>query len=653
MLLWQADSSRRQQSSMYHFMKAAGAEDWSTLYRWSLNQPEAFWKKLTEFCHLHWIHPPSQTCSKTGPSPMLDVEWFPEGSLNFCENQLKDLTGPSVLTTWTENHTRKEFGASTLRSMVARGTAYLTSKGIQSGDRVAGILPNGVEALMSMLSTSALGATWSSCSPDFGAEGLWERLSQIQPKICFYTNTYRYNGKEFDCKPAINICRSRLPNTHWISIQDKVWASFMIEEETGSEEKITFIPTPFSHPLYIVFSSGTTGRPKCIVHSVGGTLLQHKKELMLHCDVGPKDTLLFYTTCGWMMWNWMASAFSVGARMVTYDGSLSHPDLSTLWKITAQEKVTVLGISPKFLATCRAQGIHPREIADFSALRTILSTGAPLLPEQYQWIYDEVKADVHVASMSGGTDILSCFMLGNPLLPVYPGEIQSPGLGMAISARHQDFTEAKGEKGELVCTQPFVSMPVGFLHDPEKKAYRKAYFEFFPEREVWRHGDYVEVTPHGGIIVHGRSDATLNPNGVRMGTAELYGQIESMTGVADSLAIGYATEGNEVIWLFLQLTSKGKENPERIMEEVRRTLRTNLSPRHVPARIWTVTKIPYTRSGKKMELAVKNLLQGEGVENRNAMSDPQALEEYEQLRESLCPSSVSKAPLNTTYKTSM
>ncbi len=637
--IWEASPSRKISSHMYRFLETVRTSqsvplpDWKALYAWSIAEPGACWEQVAQYCQIRWQHPPRTGLCLLDPTSMLSAHWFPEGTLNFAENLLIGLSTGEVLLECREDGSHTSWTGPALQGRVAQWCKGLQALGVQKGDVVAGVVCNGVEAVVGMLATTALGAIWSSCSPDFGAASLLDRLSQIQPKVCFYTGCYVYNGKTYDCRSEIAACEAALPETQWFSLGAKgEW-----EERVASGIGATYIPfvyTEFSHPVYILFSSGTTGRPKCIVHSAGGTLLQHKKELMLHSDIGLGDRLLFYTTCGWMMWNWMVSALSVGASIVTYDGSVAYPDLGALWKWVEKGRVTVLGTSPKFIASNMAQGIHPSKIADLSTLRTILSTGAPLLPEHDRWLYREVKTDMHVASISGGTDILSCFMLGNPLLPVYSGEIQAPGLGMAISARREDFTQVWGEKGELVCTVPFVSMPIGFWQDSDQQLYRQTYFSFFPGREVWRHGDFIEMTPHGGIVVHGRSDATLNPGGIRIGTAEIYRQIETLPGIQDSVAVGYSIEGEERVFLFVQRIPAEMPlvSEKELEEQIRSTLRRTLSPRHVPYRIFWVHQIPYTRNGKKMELVVKAILQNEPISNPDSVGNPESLAEYEATR---------------------
>jgi acetoacetyl-CoA synthetase len=412
------------------------------------------------------------------------------------------------------------------------------------------------------------------------------------------------------------------------------WDHFLLSSNLDKQTKeilpIEFVVTHFDHPVYIMFSSGTTGVPKCIIHGAGGTLLQHKKELILHTDIKENDKLFYFTTCGWMMWNWMVSTLSTGASLLTYDGSPGFPDLNVLWKMIEEEEITVFGTSPKYLQACINGKIQPKQKANLTGLKTVLSTGAPLLPEHFNWIYEEVNQDLHLASISGGTDIVSCFMLGNPLLPVVVGEIQSPGLGMAVEAWNEDGHAVVGEKAELVCTKPFVSMPIGFWLDDNGEKYRKAYFDHYKNPVVWRHGDFIEVKKNGGIVIHGRSDATLNPGGVRIGTAEIYRQVEKMIEIDDSLAVGRQADGDVEVILFVKLAAKIQMN-DVLLKKIKTTIRSNLTPRHVPSRIFEINDIPYTRSGKKIEMAVTAVLAGKKVKNRTAMINPTSLGEYEKI----------------------
>jgi acetoacetyl-CoA synthetase len=504
---------------------------------------------------------------------------------------------------------------------VARIAAGLRELGVKPGDRVAGVLANTTEAIIAMLATTSLGAVWSSCSPDFGPSGIRDRLQQISPKVVFTTRYYFYHGKRIEAesgtRKAVEHLGAPVLTVDHVTHEDD-WKSF-----GRREAKVNFAEQNFDDPLYIMFSSGTTGVPKCIVHGVGRTLLQHKKELIVHSDVKAGDRLLYFTTCGWMMWNWMVSTLSCGASLVLFDGSPSHPDVSLLWNICEKEQVTHFGTSPKFLSACLSGNL--RLTQNLKSIRTILSTGSPLLEHQGAWVYQNLK-DVHLASISGGTDILSCFMLGNPNDPVYGGEIQVPGLGMAVESWNENGEEVVGEKGELVCTKPFVSMPISFWNDDDGEKYRKAYFDKFPD--VWCHGDFVEITERGTIVVFGRSDATLNPGGVRIGTAEIYRQVEQVSGVVDSLAISQVWDDDVRMVLFVKLSPTVAFSSE-LEQQIKNTLRRELTPRHVPQVILAVQDLPYTRSGKKMELAVAQIIRGEEVPNKLALANPECLAEFE------------------------
>lgn len=644
--LWQPSLARRENSLMQQFQnhvsKKTGVahSDYWSLYRWSVAEPARFWETVAEYCDVRWQKKPNQIL--VNEKTMRASRWFVGGELNFAENLLPPAGDETAIISVAEGRGTPRFiSRRELRNEVARCRGALEKVGVGKGDRVAGMIANCPEAVVAMLATASLGAIWSSCSPDFGVNGIVDRFGQVEPKVVFFTTGYHYNGKAFSCASTIRGCLERLP-----SVKTAVGVPLVDGFDTAglpsfreflhtsglssSNEKdlpLTFTPTAFEHPLYIMFSSGTTGVPKCIVHGAGGTLLQHKKELMLHSDIKPGDRLLYFTTCGWMMWNWMVSALSTGATLVLFEGSVSYPDFSVLWRAVSDHKVTHFGTSPKFLSACMKAAYEPSDLT-LSSLRAVLSTGSPLLPEHFTWVYEHVGKDVHLASISGGTDIISCFMLGVPTLPVYSGEIQAPGLGMAIAAWNDDAEPVVGEKGELVCTQPFVSMPVGFWNDQDGKRYQKAYFDFYPDRDVWRHGDFIAITERGGVIVFGRSDATLNPGGVRIGTAEIYRQVEAMPGVIDSLAIGHEeSDGDVSIWLFVKL---GPEMTltDTMIKDIKTHIREELTPRHVPARIFAVKDIPYTRSGKKVELAVKQAVHGETVENLGALVNPEAMSEY-------------------------
>ncbi len=642
-VLWQPDADVVRKTRMTAFTAAAALRsgiafaDYQELYQWSINDLAAFWETCAEFVELKWQSPPKQTYIAPPSGKMLGAQWFPSGHLNYAENILAGCDDREVLVGICEGRAEaKRYSGRELRWQVARCASALRRAGVKKGDYVGAVMANVPEAIVAMLATTSIGAVWSSCSPDFGVQGIVDRLGQVQPKILFFSASYFYAGKLIDCRETIKACSDKIRPEHLVvfdhlAVSSPAWEDFLasagVSVDLNAEPPLEFTPVEFNHPLFVMFSSGTTGVPKCIVHGTGGTLLQHKKELLLHGDLGPGDRLFFYTTCGWMMWNWMVSALGVGASLLVYDGSVAHPNLSVLWRIVSENAVTAFGTSPKFIATCIMRRLLPRQRFDLRRLRTVFSTGAPLLPEHFEWIYRSVGETLHLASISGGTDIISCFMLGNPNLPVVAGEIQCRGLGMAVEAWDATGKSATGQQGELVCVKPFVSMPVGFLHDDGGARYRAAYFEHYPEREVWRHGDFIEITARGTIIVYGRSDATLNPGGVRIGTAELYRQIETLPEIADSVAIGHKHGGDTRIVLFVKMAD-GQSFGEAVVQRVKSLIRTQLTPRHVPSVILPVKDIPYTRNGKKVEIAVVQAVHGEAVRNLSALANPEAIQEY-------------------------
>ncbi len=641
--LWNPSGKRLDSSMMKKFLELVYADGrikskrWDELYKWSIHETNDFWQLLSEFLSIKWRNRPKQAFAP-GDS-IRSSRWFEGGTLNFAENLLPPPDERVVLICVAEGAPVCEWTGLKLWNDVARCAAALELAGVKPGDRVAGVLINGPEAIICMLATAAIGAIWSSCSPDFGVQGIKDRLSQVSPKIVFSTSSYNYAGKRVqNLAQTQDAIAGMSPKPRLVAIdhfhrgQDD-FAKFCQSRALSGEGPlaIRFTERKFSDPLYIMFSSGTTGLPKCIVHGVGGTLLQHKKELSLHSDLGPGDRLMFFTTCGWMMWNWMVSALAVGASVVTFDGSPVHPSPAVLWDTCRSHRVTHFGTSPKFISVCLGSpAFDPSANGPLGDLRTILSTGSPLLPAHYNWIYRNFPG-VHLASISGGTDIIGCFMLGNPILPVYSGEIQSPGLGMAIESWDDNENPIKNKKGELVCVKPFVSMPVGFWNDYDGERYRKAYFDHYRSKDVWRHGDFVEFTDHGGVIVYGRSDATLNPGGVRIGTSEIYRAVESLAFVADSLAIGQDYGDDSRVVLFVRL-AHGATWSKEFEQTLRSHIRAELTPRHVPAVILPVKDIPYTRSGKKVELAVSKVIRGEEVTNKDALSNPECLSEYEALK---------------------
>lgn len=662
--LWTPSPERQALTRLYSFSTWACSKtgssfsNYDSLYRWSISNPVVFWQLLQEFLQVRWQQPPQAEGQLPLKPNMIGAKWFPDATLNYAENLLGVPDEREAIVSFTEGvDTPKRWTRLELWNAVALVADALKKSGVGRGDRVAGVISNVPEAIIAMLGTASVGAVWCSSSPDFGPQAIVDRLAQVAPKVVFFTRRYFYAQKLVDCMPTLESCLAHLPSVKKVVLVDHLegscepsrtlgsslatntvsWSKFLGDcpQTQKTPRTLCFEPCFFDDPLFILFSSGTTGVPKCIVHGVGGTLLQHKKELALHSDIRPGDRLMYFTTCGWMMWNWMVSALSLDATLALYDGAPHVPSPKVLWDVVASEKITAFGTSPKYLATCQAAGLRPHATHDLTALRTVLSTGSPLLPEHFSWVYEAVKTDVHLASISGGTDIVSCFMLGVPTEPVYSGEIQRPGLGMAVEAWSESGQVVPaGEKGELVCTVPFVSMPVGFWNDKDGAKYQNAYFTFFlnhPRGIVWRHGDFIAFTANGGIVVYGRSDATLNPGGVRIGTAELYRVVETHQGVLDSVAVAVpAKDGDVEIVLFLKMKDSHRADEEFCLG-LRKRIRQSLSPRHVPAKLLSVKDIPYTRSGKKMELAVLNAFLGNEVAQIAAVANPESLTEFQML----------------------
>ncbi|MDW6025136.1 acetoacetate--CoA ligase [Mesorhizobium sp. BAC0120] len=609
------------------------------LHRWSIDDRAGFWNLIWDFCDIS---------GERGERALVDgdrmpgASFFPDARLNFAENLLRK-SGPSDAIVFKgEDKVDRRLSWDELRALVSKLQQLFAELGVKQGDRVAAMLPNMPEAIAGMLAAASLGAIWSSCSPDFGVEGVFDRFGQIEPVIFIACDGYWYNGKQNDVSAKVKDVAARLPSLKRTLIVDylgtarqaatAIPGAAALEDPLAPFEakELAFERLPFSHPLYILFSSGTTGVPKCIVHSAGGTLLQHVKEHRLHAGIRDGDRVFYFTTCGWMMWNWLASALASGATLLLYDGSPFHPDGNVLFDYADAERMTHFGTSAKFIDAARKAGLKPVETHDLSTVRTISSTGSPLSPEGFSYIYESVKRDVHLASISGGTDIVSCFVLGVPTEPVYVGEIQGAGLGMAVDVWNDDGKPVVGEKGELVCTKAFPSMPIAFWNDPEGRKYRGAYFERFDN--VWCHGDFAEWTEHGGIIIHGRSDATLNPGGVRIGTAEIYNQVEKLPEIAEALCIGQDWDGDVRVVLFVRL-QPGVSLDAALEQKIRTQIRTGASPRHVPGRIIEVADIPRTKSGKITELAVRDVVHGRAVKNKEALANPQALELYRDLAE--------------------
>jgi len=631
-IVWTPSDSRRTNSAMHAFMAAQGFANYDELHAWSLAEPAAFWTAITELCgtRFHAVH--ENVLHQ--PDGMISAQWFSGSTLNYAENLLRHDGDGAALIFRGENGTRRALSHTELRDAVAATAAAMRQSGVQRGDRVAGYLPNCPEAIIGMLAAASLGAIWSSCSPDFGANGVVDRFGQIEPKILFCADGYFYNGKRFESLATVNRVLERigsivqtvvvpfagdnpqLPSTGNACI----WDDFLVHGQA-----LQFAPVPFNHPLFIMYSSGTTGAPKCIVHGHGGTLLQHQKEHVLHCDLGPDDTLFYFTTCGWMMWNWMASGLATGATLLLFDGAPFAADGRILWQIAEDEGVTIFGTSAKYIAAQEKAGVRPGSEFKLDKLQTVLSTGSPLAPAGFDYVYDAIKSDVQLSSIAGGTDIISCFIIGNPVLPVRRGELQCLGLGMAVDVYDDAGKPVRGESGELVCTQAFPSMPVGFWKDADNEKYRAAYFERYPG--IWAHGDFAEIMPTGGVIIHGRSDAVLNPGGVRIGTSEIYRQVEKLDEVLESIAIGQEWDDDVRVVLFVVLR-EGSVLDDDLKQRIRRIIRENTTPRHVPERIVEVPDIPRTISGKIVELAVRSVVHGQPVKNTDALANPDALEHF-------------------------
>jgi len=644
--MWRPSPERVAQANLTHY-RAAMAErfelrfdDYAGLHAWSVDHLEDFWGSLWDYTGVIAARRGDVVLRDADKMP--GAQWFPDAELNFAENLLRRRDDATAVVFRGEDRVQRSLTFRELYDSVSRLSQALREAGIRPGDRVAGYVPNTPEALIAMLATTAIGGVWSSCSPDFGVQGVLDRFGQIEPKVLFSAEGYFYNGKRHDCMARLGEIRERLPSVEQVVVFPYAgdlpalqtlaggiaWDEFLAPHTAGD---IDFAQLPFDHPVYIMYSSGTTGVPKCIVHGAGGTLVQHLKEHRLHTDVKRDDRLFYFTTCGWMMWNWLVSGLASEACVVLYDGSPFYPDGNAMFDYVDQAGIKHFGISAKFIDAVAKAGLAPRESHDLGTLRTILSTGSPLLPEGFDFVYEHIKADVCLSSISGGTDLLACFALGNPTLPVWRGEIQCKGLGMAVEALDDEGRPLPpGEKGELACVKPFPSMPIGFWNDPEGEKYRQAYFETVPG--LWCHGDYAEMTEHGGVIIYGRSDATLNPGGVRIGTAEIYRQAEQLDEVVESLVIGQQWRGDVRVVLFVRLR-EGQALDDALVERIKQQIRANTTPRHVPAKVLQVADIPRTKSGKIVELAVRSVVHGEPVKNKEALANPEALDSFANRRE--------------------
>ena len=613
-------------------------QSYDELYNWSINYIPEFWSHVWDACEIK--HSTPYTSIVDDIKKMPGAIWFEGTRLNFAENLLRFQDHHIAIHFKSECKPVRSLTYKKLFTEVEKVAHSMRESGIQKGDRVAGFIPNMPEAIIAMLATASIGAIWSSSSPDFGIKGVLDRFSQIEPKLIFAANGYYYNGKSFDSLEKLKGILSHLPSvqkvvvieytdneTNMNNIPNGVYYSDFISK---SPYPLKFEQMPFDHPLYIMYSSGTTGLPKSIVHSAGGTLIQHMKELKLHCDLERQDSIYYFTTCGWMMWNWLVSSLAVGATVVLYDGSPFFPDGNAMWQLADELDITVFGTSAKFIDACKEANIQPIQSADLTNLRTILSTGSPLADESFDYIYENVKNDVLLGSISGGTDIISCFALASPMLPVTRGELQCRGLGMDVHAFDSAGHSMINEKGELVCTSAFPSMPIYFWNDPDYSKYQSAYFNTYPG--IWNHGDFIRISEYGTIKIFGRSDATLNPGGVRIGTAELYQVVESMESIEDSLVIGQEWNGDQRVILFLKMY-KGFELNKNIVQEIKNQIRINCSPKHVPEKILETKGIPYTINLKKVEIAVKKIIEGEKVTNLDALLNPEVLEYYKNIPE--------------------
>lgn len=642
--LWQPSTTAIASTQMHALMQRIEREHdtdlnaYEALHAWSVEHLETFWSLLWDEFDIVAERRGEEVL--VHPDAMPGARWFPQARLNYAANMLRRRDTHPALIVRDERLRRRVISYAELYDQVAKLAHALKASGVTEGDRVAGFVPNSEHAIIALLATASLGAVWSSCSPDFGTHGVLDRFGQITPKVLIATDGYTWNGKPIDTRARVAEIAASIDSLERVVVFPFLeespdlaiipgaiaWSDFLDNDAS----QIDFQALPFDHPLYIVYSSGTTGAPKCIIHSAGGVLLQHFKEHRLHNDLDAEDVFFYYTTCGWMMWNWLVSGLGSGATLVLYDGSPFAPCPDTLWQIAGEEGITLFGTSARYLSACEKEGLAPGERIDLSRLRAVLSTGSALAHESFDYVYASIKPDIMLASISGGTDIVSCFALGCPVRPVYRGELQCRGLGMAVEIYDEQGHSITHGKGELVCTRPFPCMPIGFWNDPGDQRYREAYFATFPG--IWAHGDYAELSPHDGVIIHGRSDSVLNPGGVRIGTAEIYRQVEKVDGVLESLCIGQAWQNDIRVVLFVRMRP-GVALDDAKRDEIRRMVRLNATPRHVPAKIIAVDDIPRTLSGKIVEVAVRNVVHGDPVKNQDALANPEALELFANLPE--------------------
>ena len=641
--IWKPNESQILNANVTKFISFVNQErglklsNYWDLHQYSINHSNDFWRMCADYC--------GAVGDFSGPErvgeSMVDSQWFPEAKLNFAETMLSRRDEKDAIVFRGENKIELRLSFSDLYLQVAKVQSHMRSCGVGPGDRVAAFLPNHPAAIIGMLATTSIGAIWSSCSPDFGRQGVLDRFGQIEPKMIFVVDGYYYNGKAHDTIERVKSFLDDLPSVEKVVMVEYIQTytgdiencSTLLEITSNLPDKeVEFKQVPFDHPLYILYSSGTTGAPKCIVHGHGGTLLQHLKEQQLHADIRKDDRVFYFTTCSWMMWNWLVSALASKATVMLYDGSPFYPGAKALWDFAEAEKFTLFGTSAKYIEALQKVGFSPKSGRNLEALRGMASTGSPLSAEGYDFVYSEIKDDLHLASISGGTDIVSCFVLGVPTLPVYRGEIQAPGLGMDVQVWNDEGESVRQQRGELICAQSFPSRPVFFWRDEGGQKYYSAYYEHF--EGVWAHGDFAEITKHGGVVIYGRSDAVLNPGGVRIGTAEIYRQVDKIEAVLESIVIGQEWKNDVRVVLFVKMR-EGQELTDSLIQEIKLVIRTECTPRHVPAKILEVGDIPRTKSGKIVEISVRDIVHGLEIKNKESLANPEALEFFKNREELL------------------